>query len=226
MSGKIMKDACPLYAIAVCVLLLTFLELIKVEHYGALKAVRLFFGGSPMGRPVLMMGFLLNVVLIQCMNVNPIRYLLKNNTYLLIRYGKREILLLKLFVNAFFLNVAYVALVFAALGLSMPLCGLDVSALACVETAELAGRGFLACLFCSLVQIVCSIKWEEQRTFMAMMAFAIVCAFVSCRNPGVFTVFPVRLAGPGLFLNIALCIMCLAAGIDVSLRLYQKKGEE
>lgn len=154
MTKAIIKNTKYKYGITFCSVLVTLIMLIKIEGFDALDAVRVFLGGYPLGRTVLVLSFVLSIALIQYINIDSIMCLLKNNTYFLVRYENRKKLLYKLYKNIFSLNAAFIGLIIIAYGISVMICGLKFSWIDGFEILELGFRGFVMCICCSLIQVI------------------------------------------------------------------------
>lgn len=222
MSRAVIKNSRYKYGLILCSLIVTFSVLIKIEGFDGLGAVRVILGGYPLGRTILILIFVINVSLIQYLNADQIVLLLKKNALLLIRYGKPEKLLCRLLKSILCQNIIYVLLILAASVISGILCGLP-SFPGCIrEAVELGFRGLLMCAFFSLVQVILIIQLNEVNTFMAMLVFSVLCAFLTRIDIGVFTLFPVQLSGLRLGLNVVLCMGYVVGGIILCFKMYRK----
>lgn len=179
MLKAMVRNAKYKYAVVLCTVIVTLFMLIKIEGFTALEAVRIFFGGAPLGRIVLLLAFVMCIALIQYINVDTIMCLLKNNTYFLVRYEKRKLLLNRLYTNIFFLNAIFIGVIIFAYGISVITLDLTFSWMECLEILLLSFRGFLMCIGCSLVQVILMVKHNETDTFMIMTVFSVLCAFIS-----------------------------------------------
>lgn len=229
MIKAIIKNAKYKYGTTLCSVIVTLVMLIKIEGFDALDAVRVFLGGYPLRRTVLILAFVLCITLIQYINVDPIMCLLKSNTYFLVRYEKRKMLLYRLFKNIFSLNALFIGFVFIAYGISVMICGLKFSWNDGLEILELSFRGFLMCICCSLIQVISMIRLYEMNTFTIMMAISVLSAFISRIDIGIFrifTIFPMQMPKKDLCLNLIICFLYIIVGIFFCNSLYQRKGAE
>lgn len=224
MKLAIIKNEIYKYGMVICCLVVTFILLIKVEGFDALDAARVFLGGYPLGRQILVLIFMMCIALIQYVNLDSIMYLLKSNTYLLVRYRDRKTVFYRLLVSIFCLNVIYVGTVVVAFVIAILICNLKISQVDEFEILELCIRGLLMFLCLSLIQIFSMIKWDEMNTFMIMTVISIFSAFISRINIGVFTIFPVQMPIKELILNIIICFIYIISGIIFCSIIYQRKG--
>ena len=201
MSRAVIKNARYKYGLIFCSLIVTFCVLIKIEGFDELGAARVILGGYPLGRTILILTFVINVSLIQYLNADQMVLMLKKNELLLIRYGKPKKLLCRLLKSILYQNIIYAFLILAASAISGILCGLPSF---------------------SLVQVILIIRLNEVNTFMAMLVFSVLCAFLSRIDIGIFTLFPMQLSGIRLGLNVILCIGYIAGGTFLCFKIYQK----
>lgn len=221
MSRAVIKNARYKYGLILCCLVVAFSFLIRVEGFGALEAVRVFLGGYPLGRTILILTFVMCISLIQYVNADYIVFFL-NNVYLQVRYGKQTKLLYRLLKNILCLNAIFMGLVFMALAISIIICRLPFSQISCQEMLELGVRGFMMCIFYSLMQVILMVKQSEVNTFMMMLVISVFCAFLSRVSIGIFTILPVQMKGIQVQLNFAVCLIYIIGEILFCFRLYQK----
>ena len=204
-------------------LIITFITLIKVEHFESLNSIRLLLGGYKLGRMFLITAFIMCIALIQYINIDAIAFLLKNNTYFIIRYKNKNKLFYTLLKSILLLNIIFMGLLIIAFVLSSLVCGVSFMEISFLELLELIFRGLITCICFILMQIYLFIKFDEINTFMIMTIISVICVFLTRINIWIFTIFPVPLPRDKLYLNIIICLIYIGVGILECNKLYKRK---
>lgn len=223
MLKQVIKNIRFKYAAVFLVLTVAIVTLIKIEYFTSLDVLRVIFAGFPLGRPMTMMAFILYVALIQFANIDVLLYYLKNDTYLIIRYERRERIFYRLLKIVFMINVFFIIIFFLATLISLLICGWSLNLIDLFEVLEIALRGFMTGIIFTVIQLLLLVRLEENNTFLFIMGAAVLFAFVSRLNLWVFTIFPVRLSGIETVINIILCWFYIIGGVLLFRKQYWQK---
>lgn len=208
------------------VMILVFCVLIKGEKLDALQAFRNVFGGNELFRPIAIISFIIYVVLIQFMHIDSIMLILRNDTYLRVRYNTKKVLFNKILWMIFLVNILCVIIMFISWRISTVLCGCNLELINWKQLIEICFRGFLTSNILIIIQSISLIKRNETDTFFIMNMVSILLVLLSFTNLKVLSICPFYLEYGGLVFNVGLCIMYMMICILIYRKLYMEREHE